>query len=189
MIYRKNFVRLLLLSLSISCMFGNASSYYIDPLTKGSDIGGSGYWSGIGEADDFVDNLPLDIDVHTAFIFNLDKDNFQESLNSEFRYGGDGEVELPLSNGKSLRLNFFERSNFAPELAQKYPDIKSFRGYAIDYPHILAYLSTSSLGIDATMINTSSGKRTYIHQISNQDKRYVAYTDFERSEDLSLIHI
>ena len=183
MIYCKKFVRLLLLSLSISCMSGNASSYYIDPLTKGSDIGGSGYWSGVGEADDFVDNLPLEIDVHTAFIFNLDKDNFQESLNSEFRYGGDGEVELPLSNGKSLRLNFFERSNFAPELAQKYPDIKSFRGYAIDYPHILAYLSTSPLGIDATMINTSSGKRTYVHQISNQDKRYVAYTDFERSED------
>ena len=96
MIYHKKFVRFLLLSLSISCMFGNASSYYIDPLTKGSDIGGSGYWSSVGEAANLLDTLPLNIDVHTAFIFNLDQDQFQRSLNSEFKHGGDGEVALPL---------------------------------------------------------------------------------------------
>ena len=53
----KNIARFIIFSLLACCMLGYASSDYIDPLTKGSDIGGSGYWSSIGEADDFVDNL------------------------------------------------------------------------------------------------------------------------------------
>ena len=86
--------------------------------------------------------------------------NFSNSLSSEFKYGDDGEVYLPLANGRSLKFTFFERSNFAPELALKYPGIKAFRGYSTEYPQIIAYLSSSPLGLDATVINTESGKRT-----------------------------
>jgi len=183
MVYCKKIIRFLTLCLAIFGMFGHASNDDLDVLGKGGDVKDSGYWSSVGEAANLLDTLPLNIDIHTAFVFNLDQDQFQKSLNSEFSHGGDGEVALPLSNGKSLKFNFFERSNFAPELSKKYPNIKAFRGYSIEYPQIIAYMSSSPMGIDATVIDTESGKRTYIHEISSSDSRYVSYTEFDHSQE------
>ena len=162
------------------CNIGNTSTNDVHfPNTV--DLDDSEYWSDAGKARNFFDHLPLNIDVDSAHIVNFDKARFSDSLASEFKYGYGGEVYLPLENGRSLKFNFFERSNFASELSQKYPDIKAFRGYAAEYPQIIAYLSTSPVGIDATIIDTNSGNRTYIHQISQSDKRYVSYTDFDYS--------
>ena len=152
-------------------------------LIETKDISESKYWDEVGPASDYFDVLPLNIDIHSAFIFNLDNQNFSNSLSSEFKHGDDGEVYLPLANGRSLKFTFFERSNFAPELSLKYPGIKAFRGYSTEYPQIIAYLSSSPLGIDATVINTESGKRTYIHEISRDDRRYVSYTEFDHTQD------
>ena len=150
-------------------------------LVETQDISETQYWSEVGAATDHFDVLPLNIDVHSAFIFNFDNQNFSKSLSSEFKFGDDGEVYLPLVNGRSLKFTFFERSNFATELSEKYPNIKAFRGFSTDYPQFIAYLSSSSIGLDATIINTDSGKRTYIHQISRDDPRYVSYSEFDYS--------
>ncbi|MDC3105485.1 M12 family metallo-peptidase [Gammaproteobacteria bacterium] len=152
-------------------------------LIETKDVSETKYWDEVGPASDYFDVLPLNIDIHSAFIFNLDNQNFSNSLSSEFRHGDDGEVYLPLANGRSLKFTFFERSNFAPELALKYPGITAFRGYSTEYPQIIAYLSSSPLGIDATVINTESGNRTYIHEISKDDRRYVSYTEFDHTQD------
>ena len=172
---------LLLLSLLLSPF---SKSFEDDfHLIETRDVSESKYWDEVGPASDYFDVLPLNIDIHSAFIFNLDNQNFSNSLSSEFKHGDDGEVYLPLANGRSLKFTFFERSNFAPELALKYPGIKAFRGYSTEYPQIIAYLSASPLGIDATVINTESGKRTYIHEISRDDRRYVSYTEFDHDQD------
>ena len=53
-------------------------------LVETQDISETKYWSEVGAATDHFDVLPLNIDVHSAFIFNFDNQNFSKSLSSEF---------------------------------------------------------------------------------------------------------
>ena len=78
-------------------------------LIETQDISETKYWFEVGPASDYFDVLPLNIDVHSAFIFSFDNQKFSESLSSEFKYGDDGEVYLPLENGRSLKFAFFEK--------------------------------------------------------------------------------
>ena len=96
---------LLLLSLLLSPF---SKSFEDDfHLIETRDVSESKYWDEVGPASDYFDVLPLNIDIHSAFIFNLDNQNFSNSLSSEFKHGDDGEVYLPLANGRSLKFTFF----------------------------------------------------------------------------------
>ena len=75
-------------------------------LIETKDVSESKYWDQVGPASDYFDNLPLNIDIHSAFVFNLENQNFSNSLSSEFKHGDDGEVYLPLANGRSLKFTF-----------------------------------------------------------------------------------
>ena len=41
-------------------------------LIETRDVSESKYWDEVGPASDYFDVLPLNIDIHSAFIFNLD---------------------------------------------------------------------------------------------------------------------
>ena len=46
-------------------------------LIETKDVSETKYWDEVGPASDYFDVLPLNIDIHSAFIFNLDNQNFR----------------------------------------------------------------------------------------------------------------
>src|SRR5690606_13878169 len=54
-------------------------------------------------------------------------------------------VSVPGENGKLESFHVFEASVFSPELAEKFPDIKSYVGYSLENPGTRIRMSVSHL--------------------------------------------
>lgn len=116
--------------------------------------------------------------------FTLDQKSLFKNL-SQSRSRGDsgGLVELPGADGEWIAFRVQERSNFAPGLAKKYPNIKSYRGYSVDQPWLRLHLSTSASGIAAAYTDVRSKVKTTIERVSKKDQRYVVYTNLHHRGD------
>jgi subtilisin-like proprotein convertase family protein len=145
-----------------------------------------GYWSFHGKASDNLVVSSFDADLPTSIILSLDEGELRESLDSTIGKGATNTVVyLPNTDGKMLRFQVIEKSNFSPVLAAKFPDIKSYRGFSLDQPAVRMYFSNSPLGLEATIIDSVLNIRTTIRKISKADNRYIAYTklDVNRSKE------
>ena len=64
--------------------------------------------------------------------YNLDATNLLVHLKKATTFSGNSysnvTIELPNEKGELIKFRIYEKSNFAPELAAKYPEIKSFIG-------------------------------------------------------------
>ncbi|MRI62807.1 T9SS C-terminal target domain-containing protein [Ornithobacterium rhinotracheale] len=67
------------------------------------------------------------------------------------------EVQIPTKNGNFTKYQLVENSNFSPELAKKYPNIKSYIGYAHGSE---LRLSVSPQKIDALVVYDKGGVTT-----------------------------
>lgn len=116
--------------------------------------------------------------------FSLDQKALIRNLSQSAARGGSGGfVELPSADGEWIAFQVQERSNFAPGLAKKYPNIKSYRGYSVDQPWVKLHLSLSPSGIAAAFTDVRSKVKTTIERVSKEDQRYVAYTNLEDKRD------
>lgn len=116
--------------------------------------------------------------------FTLDQKSLFKNLSqSRSRDGSGGLVELPSADGEWIAFQVQERSNFAPGLAKKYPNIKSYRGYSVDQPWLRLHLSTSASGIAAAYTDVRSKVQTTIERVSKKDQRYVVYTNLHDRGD------
>lgn len=148
--------------------------------------GAEGYWSFHGKASDNLAVSSFDADLPSSIILSLDEGELRESLDSTIGKGATNTVVyLPNTDGKILRFQVIEKSNFSPVLAAKFPDIKSYRGFSLDQPAVRMYFSNSPLGLEATIIDSVLNIRTTIRKISKADNRYIAYTklDVNRSKE------
>jgi hypothetical protein len=141
------------------------------------------YWQSQGRASDHLSGTSLDADLPTSMVFSLDESTLKSTLNRSFGQGiFGGEVYFPNTEGKMLRFDVREVSNFSPVLAAKYPNIKAYRGYSSDHPEIRLYFSYSPLGLDATFVDLGTRIKTTIKKISSKDHSYIAYTQLDDSK-------
>ena len=141
------------------------------------------YWQSQGRASDHLSGTSLDADLPTSMVFSLDESTLKSTLNRSFGQGiFGGEVYFPNTEGKMLRFDVLEVSNFSPVLAAKYPNIKAYRGYSSDHPEIRLYFSYSPLGLDATFVDLGTRIKTTIKKISSKDHSYIAYTQLDDSK-------
>lgn len=108
-------------------------------------------------------------------VYTLDKNQILEDLipvtktNAEKRT-----VYLPNENGEIIAFILKETSVLHPQLAQKYPQIKSFTGISKNGKYKVK-LSNSHKGMDGMLVNLNNQKTTFIEQVSNEADTYVVY--------------
>ncbi|WP_298502778.1 reprolysin-like metallopeptidase [uncultured Maribacter sp.] len=114
--------------------------------------------------------------VKNAKTFSLDAQSFRESLSS-FSKNESKIVFFPDENGKQNAYLVKESSVLSPELALKYPNIKSYVGYDMNNPKDRIRFSISHNGIQSMVIHGDKKGNTYIEK-ADKNK----YISFRRDE-------
>jgi chitodextrinase len=92
-------------------------------------------------------------------------------------------ITLPNGEGKLENFKVYENSVMAPELAAKYPEIKSYIAVGVDNPIARAYLSNSPLGFKSMTLYPNQSA-VFIEPISDDLKTYTVYKKSDRKESL-----
>jgi hypothetical protein len=93
-------------------------------------------------------------------------------------------ITLPLPDGRFSRFRIEETAMLAPELAQAFPEIKTYRGAGVDDPTATARLDWTSDGLHAMVI--AAGGTVYIDPYAKGDLvTYISYNhaDLRRTSE------
>lgn len=93
-------------------------------------------------------------------------------------------VSFPNSEGKMENFKVKENSNFDPQLAAKYPDIKSYVGEGLDDPNSTVYFSISPLGLSSMEIYGDKSA-VFIEPYTKDLSTYVVYKKTDKKADLN----
>ncbi|MCT2563782.1 zinc-dependent metalloprotease [Chryseobacterium herbae] len=93
-------------------------------------------------------------------------------------------ISFPDSEGKMEYFNVTENSNLAPELAAKYPDIKSYIGQNVKDASSTIFFSLSQLGLSSMEIYGDKSA-VFIEPYTKDLSTYVIYKKSDKKEDLS----
>ncbi|WP_336962114.1 zinc-dependent metalloprotease [Chryseobacterium contaminans] len=93
-------------------------------------------------------------------------------------------ISLPNSSGKMEHFTVTENSNFDPELAAKYPDIKSYIGQGLKDKASTVYFSISPLGLSSMEIYGDKSA-VFIEPYTKDLSTYAVYKRSDRKSDLN----
>ncbi len=93
-------------------------------------------------------------------------------------------ISFPNSEGKLENFKVRENSNFDPQLAAKYPDIRSYIGEGLDDPSATVYFSISPLGLSSMEIYGDKSA-VFIEPYTKDLSTYVVYKKSDKKDDLS----
>jgi hypothetical protein len=122
-------------------------------------------------------------------VYNLDINGLKNVLAKAPKRLAAGEkseliISFPNSEGRMENFKVRENSNFAPELAAKYPDIKSYVGQGLDDPNSTVYFSVSPLGLSSMEIYGDKSA-VFIEPYSKDLSSYVVYRKSDKKDDLN----
>lgn len=142
--------------------------------------GQQAYWKSIPKQSSLKSASIKDMDKARA-VFSLDKNLFSEKL-QDFSVSKNGKniIYLPDSDGNVIPFTLKETPVLHPELAQKYPQIKSFTGLSVNGKYKIK-LSSSHKGIESMVIDVSNQKTAFLEPVLNDDDAYVLYNKGEHS--------
>ena len=107
-------------------------------------------------------------------------DSALRSALSEIDTVQDHQVEIPMPDGKLALFKLREFPVMAPELAAKYPAIKTYRVVGVDDPHATGVIDITPLGFHG-MIETSAG-RVFIDPEDFRLQNHIYRTRFASQE-------
>ena len=93
-------------------------------------------------------------------------------------------ISFPNSAGKMENFKVAENSNFEPELAAKYPDIKSYIGVGVEDPASKVYFSISSLGLSSMEIYGDKSA-VFIQPYTKDLSTYIIYKKSDNKDNLN----
>lgn len=122
-------------------------------------------------------------------LFQLDVAQLKQSLvNAPKRYASNNVsttiVSFPNAQGQMERFSVKESSNMDPELAAKYPDIKSYIGQGVDTPTSRIYFSLSPLGLQ-TMVIKADQSAEFIEPYTTDLSTYAVYRKSDKAASLN----
>ncbi|WP_132065999.1 choice-of-anchor L domain-containing protein, partial [Aquimarina spinulae] len=132
-------------------------------------------------------NNNVDPDHYT--LLNLDLKSFTTHLqkapdrNTASRAAG-LIVEFPDQNGQLIKFKIQEASILHPDLAVKYPDIKSYMGVALEDASVTIALSVTSLGFHGMILGMPQGT-IYIDPYNKDKQYYMAFSKRDLPANLS----
>lgn len=93
-------------------------------------------------------------------------------------------ISFPNAEGRMENFKIRENSNFDPQLAAKYPDIKSYVGEGLENPASTVYFSVSSLGLSSMEIYGDKSA-VFIEPFTKDLSTYVVYKKSDKKDNLS----
>lgn len=122
-------------------------------------------------------------------IYQLDVNGLKNALaRAPKRLGSHEKSELiisfPNSEGKMENFKVSENSNFDPQLAAKYPDIKSYVGQGLENPDSTIYFSVSPLGLSSMEIYGDKSA-VFIEPYTKDLSTYVIYRKSDKKDNLN----
>lgn len=93
-------------------------------------------------------------------------------------------ISFPNSEGKMENFKVRENSNFDPQLAAKYPDIKSYVGEGLTDSNSTVYFSISSLGLSSMEIYGDKSA-VFIEPYTKDLSSYVVYKKSDKKDNLN----
>lgn len=127
--------------------------------------------------------------INNPKVYNLDINGLKNALSKAPKRLAAGEkseliISFPNSEGRMENFKVRENSNFAPELAAKYPDIKSYVGQGLDDPNSTVYFSVSPLGLSSMEIYGDKSA-VFIEPYTKDLSSYVVYRKSDKKDDLN----
>ena len=137
--------------------------------------GQQGYWKTAPDQASLQSASLADISQATK-VLSLDRKAFSEQINSFSTAKSLGKVVyLPNSEGAIVAFNLKETSVLHPDLAKKYPNIKSYTGVSSDGKYKVK-LSSSHKGLQTMIVDLRHNKTAFMEPVSNAPDTYVLYS-------------
>lgn len=93
-------------------------------------------------------------------------------------------ITLPTVEGKMEKFEVHENSVLAPELAAKFPEIKSYVAVSLENPSVRAYLSSSPLGFKSMTLYPNH-EAVFIEPVNADNSTYTVYKTSDRKQAFS----
>ncbi|MDO6490157.1 MULTISPECIES: reprolysin-like metallopeptidase [unclassified Cellulophaga] len=150
---------------SITILFG---SFY--------GIAQQNYWkTGVLEQNSVAKSMQ-NIDANKAKTFYLDESAFLSKLEeSNSSAKGKNVVYFPHNDGELEAFYVEEHAVFAPELALKYPNIKSYVGYGVKNSKERVRFSVSHKGVQSMIVHGDREEAIYMQPSKIKDGQYIVY--------------
>ncbi|WP_437399272.1 reprolysin-like metallopeptidase [Flagellimonas lutimaris] len=138
--------------------------------------GQQGYWKSIPKQADLRSVSLRDISGAKK-VLTLDKQVFSNEMKSFSTSKSNKQiVYLPNNTGKVVPFNLKETSVLHPDLAKKYPNIKSFTGISLDGRYKVK-LSSSHKGLQTMVVDLQNNRTAFMEPVSNKQDAYVLYNE------------
>lgn len=149
--------------------------------------GQQGYWKSVPKQSGLKSASLKDMDAAKKLL-ELDKNSFKSQLESASKAKGNGKtIYLPNTNGEIVPFQLKETSVLHPDLAKKYPNIKSYTGISANGQYRVK-MSSSHKGLQSMVVDLMSQKQVFMEPVSNKDGFYVVYeNDAGLSSDINFI--
>ncbi len=122
---------------------------------------------------EFRNSMPLEFNI-----YSLDVNSLKEALAEapkRFSANSNVIVEFPVNNGSLERFRVYEFSNFASELQERHPNIRSYTAQGIDDPSAIARFSVSQTDGFHAMISSVHYKTIYIDPYTTSGNYHISY--------------
>lgn len=133
------------------------------------------YWKTGSLQHNLASKTIQNIDVNKAKTFYLDESSFSASLQPNISAKGKKVMYFPDANAELIAFYVEEHAIFAPGLAAKYPNIKSYIGKGVVNPNHRIRFSVSHKGIQSMMVNADREEATYMQPTKQNKGEYVIY--------------
>ncbi|MGH1384466.1 reprolysin-like metallopeptidase [Kordia sp.] len=122
-------------------------------------------------------------------VYDLNLDGFKNALHNapqrnEINSTSNIVLSFPNAEGVMERYQIFEAPVLSPDLAARYPNIKSYAGQGIDDPAAVIRFSVSPLGIQSMRLS-GTNEAVFIEPVTNDRATYTVYERADRSVSLS----
>ena len=128
------------------------------------------------------------ISLKNPKLYELDIEGLKQTLSTSPKKAkgvkSDIIVSFPNAEGKLESFRVFEESNFSPELAAKYPNIKSYVGESVEKTGANVFFSISPLGL-STMVLNADKSSIFIEPYTKDLQTYSVYKKNERTSALN----
>ncbi|MDO5969236.1 GEVED domain-containing protein [Flavivirga aquimarina] len=143
-----------------------------------SSIAQNSSWKKVEIIKSYEKLSKLHLDKNKVQVFELDLSLFKSTTTSATLRGqnkkGNTIISIPGHHGELESFNIYEAPVFSPELAAKYPNIKSYVGVSRDNSGARLRMSVSLQGVQ-TMISYIDKPTVFMQPLSKNSNQYVLY--------------
>ncbi len=134
------------------------------------------YWQAEAPQNTVMGRSIKHLDLQKTKVFSLEQEAFRRQLQAGRKdVNGEKTVYFPDETGTLIPFQVSEASVLSPELAAKYPGIRSYKGYSLTNKKDRIRFSVSHRGVQSMIVHTDKGSTTFMQKTTRESNRYVVY--------------